>query len=87
MTSTEITAAMKSVMAGIAPEADLDTLDPNDNLREELELDSIDFLHFLVGLHRELGVEIPESDYGKLTSKAAIVDYVQEQASQPKRAG
>mgnify|MGYP006290000427 CR=1 FL=1 len=85
MTDTEITAAMKTVLAGIAPEADLDALDPHDDLREELELDSIDALHFLVGLHKELNVDIPEADYGKLTTKAAIIDYVKKTAPQANR--
>jgi acyl carrier protein len=85
MTDTEITAAMKRVLAGIAPEADVDALDPHDDLREELELDSIDALHFLVGLHKELNVDIPEADYGKLTTKAAIIDYVKKTAPQANR--
>lgn len=77
MTDAQIRSAMKKVLAGIAPEADLDTLDPHDNLREVLDLDSIDFLHFIVGLHEELGVDIPESDYGQLTTTANIISYLQ----------
>lgn len=81
MTEAEITSTMKNVLSGIAPEADLDALDPQENLREELELDSIDFLHFLVGLNKELDVEIPESEYGTLTTKEAIVDYLKDASS------
>ena len=83
MTDAEITSTMKSVLSGIAPEVDLDDVDPEADLREELELDSIDVLHFLVGLNEELGVDIPESAYGTLTTKAAIVDYVKQRAPQP----
>ena len=85
MTDAEITAAMKRVLAGIAPEVDLDAVGPHDDLRDELELDSIDALHFLIGLHKELNVEIPEADYGKLTTKAAIIDYVKKTAPQANR--
>ncbi|MCA9956928.1 MAG: hypothetical protein KC434_19495, partial [Anaerolineales bacterium] len=61
---------------GIAPEADFDTLDPNVNLQETLDIDSFDFLNFLIGLNEELGVEIPEADYGKLVSLNDIVNYL-----------
>lgn len=80
MTESEINAAIASVLARIAPEADLDTVNPDENLREALDLDSIDFLHFIVGLHEALGVDIPESDYGRLTTTADIVRYLRPSA-------
>ena len=85
MTEAEIQSTMRSVLADIAPEADLDALGPDDDLRDELELDSIDFLHFLVGLHKDLGVDIPEADYGRLTTKGAIVDYLSDTPPRPNR--
>lgn len=83
MTDTEIQSAMRDVLGRIAPEADLDAVGPNENLREVLELDSMDALHFLVGLHEALGVEIPPSAYGRLTTKANIVKFVQEASGRP----
>ncbi|MCB8982074.1 MAG: acyl carrier protein [Ardenticatenaceae bacterium] len=65
-----------NILGGIAPEADFDTLDPNVNLQETLDIDSFDFLNFLIGLNDELGVEIPEADYGKLVSLNDIVNYL-----------
>ena len=65
-----------NILGGIAPEADFDTLDPNVNLQETLDIDSSDFLNFLIGLNEELGVEIPEADYGKLVSLNDIVNYL-----------
>ena len=65
-----------NILGGIAPEADFDTLDPNVNLQETLDIDSFDFLNFLIGLNDELGVEIPEADYGQLVSLNDIVDYL-----------
>ena len=45
------------------------------NLRDQLDLDSMDVLNFVVALHQELGVEIPETDYAKLITLDAIVTY------------
>lgn len=78
MTEAQIKATMTKVLGRIAPEAHLDEVDPHENLREALDLDSMDFLHFLVGLHEDLGVDIPESDYGRLTTTASIVDYIKD---------
>lgn len=77
MTEAQIKATMAQVLRRIAPEANLNDIEPSENLREALDLDSMDFLHFLVGLHEELGVDIPESEYGRLTTTARIVEYVQ----------
>ena len=81
MTDEQIKATMAKVLRQIAPEADLDRVEPDENLREAFDLDSMDFLHFLVGLHEELGVDIPESEYGRLTTTARIVDFLQDAAS------
>ncbi|MCA9950216.1 MAG: hypothetical protein KDE48_11265 [Anaerolineales bacterium] len=61
----------------IAPEADLDALDPNVEMREALDIDSFDFLNFLIALDEEFGVEIPEADYGKLVSLNDLISYLQ----------
>ncbi|HKJ45586.1 MAG TPA: phosphopantetheine-binding protein [Balneolales bacterium] len=68
--------AIIKVLGNIAPEAEVDKIEPNENLREALDLDSVDFLNFLVGLHDELGVEIPESDYGRLNTLSDIINYL-----------
>jgi acyl carrier protein len=60
----------------IAPEADLATLDPSGDLREQLDLDSIDFLNFVTGLHDEVGVEIPEADYLKVRTLDGCIKYL-----------
>ena len=63
-------------LAQIAPEADLDEVDATVNLREELDIDSYDFLSLLIWLNETLGVEIPESDYEKLVSLSDVVGYL-----------
>ena len=76
MTRDEIRATVLRVLGEIAPEADLASLAPEVGLRDQLDLDSMDILNFVVGLHAALGVEIPESDYPKLATVDGCVDYV-----------
>lgn len=60
----------------VAPEADLEALEPEAELRDELDLDSMDFLSFLEALHRLTGVEVPERDYPKVLTVASCVAYI-----------
>jgi acyl carrier protein len=75
MTEAQIKATVLKGLGTIAPEADLSTLDPKAKVRETLDIDSFDFLTFLIGLNDALGVEIPEADYGQLATLADIVAY------------
>jgi acyl carrier protein len=76
VTAGELKQAALQVLGGIAPEADLEALDPEADLRETLDLDSMDFLNFVVGLHDATGVEVPESDYAALSTLAGCVAYL-----------
>jgi acyl carrier protein len=58
----DIDTAVRTALTGVAPEADLDALPGDADLQEELDLDSMDFLNFLIALSELTGVEIPESD-------------------------
>jgi acyl carrier protein len=60
----------------IAPEVDPATLQPDAPLRDQVDVDSMDFLNFVVALHDRLAVDIPESDYGQLSSVSAITAYL-----------
>ena len=84
MTRDEIRAVALGVLKEIAPEADLAGLDPQASIREQIDLDSMDVLSVMVGLHRALGVEIPESDYGKLTTLADCVEYLAARVAEPR---
>jgi acyl carrier protein len=64
------------VLGDVAPEADLTSLRPDLAFRDQLDLDSMDMLNFVVGLHAALGVEIPEADYPKLATLDACVEYL-----------
>jgi acyl carrier protein len=77
MNESEIKALVAEVLGGIAPEADLGTIGDDEDMRLALDLDSMDFLNMIVGLHERTGVDVPESDYPKLFTLAGIVDYFQ----------
>jgi acyl carrier protein len=76
MTDAEIKSAILDGLAQIAPESDPAELSPNENIRRALDIDSFDFLNFLIGLHEKLGVDIPEADYGKLNTLDEMVAYL-----------
>lgn len=76
MTNEEIRNAVTRMLATIAPEARGQALIPTENLRDQLDLDSMDVLNFVIALDQELGVDIPESDYAKLTTLDGIVTYL-----------
>lgn len=75
---TRINDIIFRLLGRIAPEADFETLDPHEDLREALDIDSFDFLNFLIGLNEIFGVEIPEADYGQLVTLADINHYLDE---------
>ncbi len=75
MTRDETMAILAEVLAGIAPEADLATVREDEELREVLDLDSMDFQNLVIGLHERTRAPIPEADYPRLFTLAGIVDY------------
>lgn len=81
MTRDEVRRHVADALAEIAPEADLAAVDPAAPLRPQLDLDSMDFLRAMQGLHRRTGVEIPEADYGRVATLDALVAYVAERAA------
>ena len=81
MTTDGVRATVLRVLGEIAPEADLGAVRPDVPLREQLDLDSMDVLNFVVGLHAALGVDIPEADYGKLVTLDACVAYLEGRSS------
>ena len=74
--ATDPEIAMRAALAAIAPEADLADVAPGDDLQEALDLDSMDFLNFLIALAQSTGVEIPESDYHLVRTFAGCRDYL-----------
>lgn len=76
MTRDEIRTAILDAISGIAPEANLSSLDAAADLREQVDLDSFDFLNLMIAVHQRLGVEVPERDYAQLSTLERAVDYV-----------
>jgi acyl carrier protein len=66
MKEVQIRDVVLRVLGGIAPEADLAALDPGVSFRDQLDIDSMDFLNFVIGVCEELEIDVPEADYPKL---------------------
>ena len=76
MTDAQIKQTILTLLGQIAPEANLEELSPNENVREALDIDSFDHLNLLIALHEQLGVEIPEADYGQLNTVGQMTSYL-----------
>jgi len=76
MTENEVRERVFQVLHRIAPEADLNQLGPDQNLRETLDIDSFDFLNVVVALNEKFGVEIPETDYRRVSTLKGMVEYL-----------
>lgn len=76
MNDDDARAAVAAVLGRIAPEVELDEVSPTAVLRDELDLDSLDFLALVEGLCERTGVEIPERDYGRVATLHDLVAYL-----------
>jgi acyl carrier protein len=76
MTDADPIPTLRAVLAQVAPEIDTDAVDADADLRNDLDLDSMDFLNFVIGVSERLGVEIPEADYGFVATLAKCAEYV-----------
>jgi acyl carrier protein len=76
MTEDSIEAVVLRALGSVAPEADLSRIKPDAPLRDQLDIDSMDFLNFLIAIHKELNVDIPEADYPQLATLAGCVAYL-----------
>ena len=74
--AAQIQAGVLLALRQVAPEVDPATLAPDRPLRPQVDLDSMDWLNFIVGLHQRFGLDIPEADYAFLVSVDAIVAYL-----------
>lgn len=76
MNDIDIRKVVQEELNNIAPEADLTHIDPAADLRDALDIDSMDFLNFITAIHGRLGVNIPELDYPKLITLDGAVTYL-----------
>jgi acyl carrier protein len=76
MNNDEIKQVIFKILKRIAPESDPSMLAPDENIRKTLDIDSFDALNFFIRIDEELGVTVPESDYGKLNTLSEIIQYL-----------
>ena len=84
MNETDPKKILMDAILEVAPEADFETLDPDHGLREQLDLDSMDFLNVMISLDENHGIDIPEAHYPRLFTLNDAVGYLRErQTSAP----
>jgi acyl carrier protein len=76
MTPEQVRQGFLDALGQIAPEGDLDHLRPDRPLRDQLDIDSYDFLQLVIALHERLGIDIPEADYQRLATLQGALDYL-----------
>jgi acyl carrier protein len=76
MNEAELKTILFDGLREIAPETEPEKLRPDQTIRETLDIDSFDFLKFLIALNEKTGIEIPEADYGKLDTLDAMLRYL-----------
>lgn len=76
MSDFDVRAVVEEELSNIAPEADLTRVDPAADLREVLDIDSMDFLNLVTAIHQRLGIDIPELDYPKLVTLDGMITYL-----------
>lgn len=81
MNEEEIRQVILRILKRIAPESDPNALTPDQNIRDTLDIDSFDALSFFIAIDVELGVTVPESDYGKLNTISQIIQYLSRRLS------
>lgn len=77
MNDTDIRKLLQEELNDIAPEVDMASVDPDVDLREAIDIDSMDFLNFITAIHHRLGLDIPEADYPKLITLSGATAYIE----------
>ena len=77
MKNVDVRTIVQEELGNIAPEMDVGTINPSADLREALDIDSMDFLNFVTAMHHRLGVDVPEIDYPKLVTLSGMVAYLE----------
>ncbi|WP_298828407.1 acyl carrier protein [uncultured Piscinibacter sp.] len=83
MTNDDIRSGVLASICRIAPEVEPGELQPDRPLRDQVDLDSMDWLNVIVGFHQRFGVDIPEADYAKLVTLDGIVAYLAQRLPAP----
>ena len=76
MTEDQVQQIVIDIINEIAPDEDTSNLDPAISLRDQMDLDSMDFLDIVMELRKQHGIEVPEADYPQLASLASCGFYL-----------
>lgn len=76
MTREQVRQAVLSIISDIAPDEDLGSINDDEKLREQFDLDSMDFLDIVMELRKRFNLEVPEQDYQELVSMTSCVKYL-----------
>ena len=77
MSGIDIRKVVQEELNNIAPEINPATVDPAADLREAIDIDSMDFLNLVTALHHRTGIDIPEIDYPKLVTMSGMIGYLE----------
>ncbi len=81
MTQTDIEALLKAELHLIAPDIEIEDVDRDEDLREEFDIDSLDFLNLVTALGKALNTPMPEADYAKMGTFNEIIAYLTQKAA------
>ena len=84
MTRDELRAGVLAALHRVAPEVDPATIDSDVALRDQVDLDSIDFVNFVIELDERFGVDVPERDYPLVATLGGCVDYLERHGAAPR---
>ena len=81
MSDTALSDLIKTCLFSVAPDLEGQPIDPDEPFRDQFEIDSMDFLNFIIALHKATGVDIPEKNYPKLESLAGCLRYLEKKGA------
>jgi acyl carrier protein len=76
MSKEDIADLVRGALISVAPEVEDQSLDPAADFRDQMDLDSMDFLNFVIALHEASGIDVPEKDYPQLASLNGCIEYL-----------
>lgn len=86
MNQDPIAARVRRVVREIVPEADVERLDPNRSFRDQIDMDSVEYLNLVLSLEATFGIHIPDADYPKLSTLNGCIAYLKHTLAEPPRA-
>jgi acyl carrier protein len=83
MSREETADVVRRALASVGPESENQPIDPDADFRDQMDLDSMDFLNFVIALHELTGIDIPERDYPQLASLNGCIEYLAARSKKP----